>query len=85
VRLLERGLELEQSARAEGVRLGVVEAVVQRDDRCGAGAQGQLDGAHLRVGDDLVGELDRLIEGQVESDVGIGVLMLSLMSQASCV
>ena len=48
--------QLHQAAGAEGVRLGVVEAVVQRDQRELAGVPGQVEELDRRLGDDLVRE-----------------------------
>ena len=53
---VQGGVQRGQAAGAERVRLGVVESVVQRDQRHRARAVRQLDVADDRLGDDLVGE-----------------------------
>ena len=70
----ERGVDgrvqRQQAARAERVRLGVVLAVVQRDQPEGPGAAGQGDLAEVGVGDplgvggDLLGAGQQLLHGQ---------------------
>lgn len=54
--LVERGVEVRQRAGTEGGRLGVVEAVVQRDQRELARAVRQIEVADMRRRDDLVRE-----------------------------
>ncbi len=54
--LVQRLAQLEQGARAEGGRLGVVEAVVQGDQGQPAGLQRQVQVADVRGRDDLAGE-----------------------------
>ena len=53
---VQRGVQRGQAAGPERVRLGVVEAVVERDQRHRARAVRQLDVAYARVRDDLVAE-----------------------------
>jgi hypothetical protein len=52
--LRQRPVEREQAVRAERVRLGVVEAVVQGDQRHRARAVRELHVAHQCLGDDFV-------------------------------
>ena len=54
--LVDRGVQVRQRLRAEGGRLGVVEAVVQRDEREAPGAERQVEVAYVRGRDDLVRE-----------------------------
>ena len=53
--LVESCTEGGEPAEAERVRLGVVVAVVERDERGLAGAAGEVDDTHERVRHDLVG------------------------------
>lgn len=52
--LVERVRELGETGRAEAVRLGVVEPVVERQEHESACTTGQLDVLATDVGDDLV-------------------------------
>lgn len=61
--LVDRRVQVGEGLRAEGGRLGVVEAVVQRDEREAPGAEGQVQVAYVRLGHDLVREqLGRALE-----------------------
>ncbi len=53
---VDRGVDVRQRLRAERGRLGVVVAVVQRDQREPARAQRQVEVAYVRLRDDLAGE-----------------------------
>ena len=53
---VQRAVQREQPGRAERARPGVVEPVVQRDERHRAGAVGQFHVAHQRPGDDFLRE-----------------------------
>ena len=72
-RRVDRGVEREQAARSEGVRLGVVLAVVEGDQAQDAGTAGEGDLAELGLGDALGvrGDLLRTREelGDVSSHV----------------
>jgi hypothetical protein len=61
--------EAGQGGRAEGVRLGVVEAVVQGDQHERAGAAGQGDVARDGPGDDLVREEGGEVDGRHQATV----------------
>ena len=54
--LVDRLVEVGQRLRAEGRRLGVVQAVVERDEREAPGARRQVQVTYVRLGDDLVRE-----------------------------
>src|SRR5690606_4503503 len=54
--LVEGGVEVRQRLRAEGGRLGVVQAVVQGDEGETARAQRKVEVAYVRLRDDLVRE-----------------------------
>src|SRR6185312_249735 len=54
--LVDGGVEVRQRRRAEGGRLGVVEAVVEGDEREAPGTERQVEVAYVRGRHDLVGE-----------------------------
>ncbi|MGY3679018.1 hypothetical protein ACVWXU_002641 [Streptomyces sp. TE33382] len=54
--LVDGGVQVRQRLRSEGGRLGVVQAVVQRDQREPARARGKVEVAYVRLRDDLTGE-----------------------------